>query len=68
LNAPFCSTSIQIIIERSFTIEIAYLLDLFASGTRDWQESYAILTTAANIDAAPFHDRQKAVRRDQRMT
>jgi hypothetical protein len=43
LNAPFCSTSIQIIIERSFTIEIAYLLDLFASGTRDWQESYAIL-------------------------
>jgi putative SOS response-associated peptidase YedK len=38
------------------------------ASTPDWPEAYAILTTEANADIAPFHDRQMVVlTRDQRM-
>lgn len=45
-----------------------YFAGIWRPATRDWPEAYAILTTAANDDVAPYHDRQMAVlRRDQRM-
>lgn len=45
-----------------------YFAGIWRRATRDWPESYAILTTEANDDVAPYHDRQMAVlRRDQRM-
>ncbi len=45
-----------------------YFAGIWRPVTRDWPESYAILTTAANDDVASYHDRQMAVvRRDQRM-
>ncbi|RWJ00044.1 SOS response-associated peptidase [Mesorhizobium sp.] len=45
-----------------------YFAGIWRPATRDWPESYAILTIEANADVAPFHDRQMAVlRRDQRM-
>jgi putative SOS response-associated peptidase YedK len=40
----------------------------FGGATLEWPEAYAILTTAANDDVEPYHDRQMTVlRRDQRM-
>jgi hypothetical protein len=45
-----------------------YFVGIWRPATREWPESYAILTTAANEDVSPYHDRQMAVlRRDQRM-
>lgn len=45
-----------------------YLAGIWRPATRDWPESYAILTIEANADVAPFHDRQMSVlRREQRM-
>jgi putative SOS response-associated peptidase YedK len=45
-----------------------YFAGIWRPATRNWPESYAILTTTANDDIAPFHDRQMAVlRREQRM-
>lgn len=45
-----------------------YFAGIWRPATREWPESYAILTTAANEDVAPYHDRQMAVlRRDRRM-
>jgi putative SOS response-associated peptidase YedK len=45
-----------------------YFAGIWRPATREWPEAYAILTTAANHDVAPYHDRQMAVlRRDQRM-
>lgn len=45
-----------------------YFAGIWRPTTREWPGSYAILTTAANRDVAPYHDRQMAVlRRDQRM-
>ncbi|RWX04960.1 SOS response-associated peptidase [Rhizobium leguminosarum] len=45
-----------------------YFASIWRPATRDWPEAYAILTTVANDDVAPYHDRQMAVlRRDQRM-
>ncbi len=45
-----------------------YFAGIWRPATREWPEAYAILTTAANDDVAPYHDRQMAVlQRDQRM-
>lgn len=45
-----------------------YFAGIWRPKTRDWPEAYAILTTAANDDVEPYHDRQMAVlHRDQRM-
>jgi len=45
-----------------------YFAGIWRPATRDWPEAYAILTTTANDDVAPYHDRQMAVlRRDQRL-
>jgi putative SOS response-associated peptidase YedK len=45
-----------------------YFAGIWRPATRDWPEAYAILTTVANDDVAPYHDRQMAVlRRDQRL-
>lgn len=45
-----------------------YFSGIWRPVTRDWPESHAILTTEANADVAPFHDRQMAVlRRGDRM-
>ena len=45
-----------------------YLAGIWRPGAQDWPEAFAILTTEANPDLAPLHDRQLAVlRRDQRM-
>jgi putative SOS response-associated peptidase YedK len=45
-----------------------YFAGIWRPATRDWPEAYAILTTAANDDVLPYHDRQMAVlRREQRM-
>lgn len=45
-----------------------YFAGLWRPATRDWPEAYAVLTTAANVDVMPFHDRQMAVlRREERM-
>lgn len=45
-----------------------YFAGIWRPASRHWPESYAILTTAANEDVAPYHDRQMAVLiRDQRM-
>jgi putative SOS response-associated peptidase YedK len=45
-----------------------YFAGIWRPATRNWPEAYAILTTAANEDVAPYHDRQMAVlRRDERM-
>ena len=45
-----------------------YLAGIWRPAAQSWPEAYAILTTGANPDLAPFHDRQLAVlRRDQRM-
>ncbi|WP_311028645.1 SOS response-associated peptidase family protein [Mesorhizobium koreense] len=45
-----------------------YFAGVWRPATRDWPEAYAILTTEASADVAPFHDRQMAVvRREQRM-
>src|SRR3546814_2268849 len=45
-----------------------YFAGIWRPATRDWPEAYAILTTTANDDVAPCHDRQMAVLlRDQRM-
>ncbi|MER8808242.1 SOS response-associated peptidase [Mesorhizobium australicum] len=55
----------------SFSLESGdwfYFAGIWRPATPYWPESYAILTTAANDDVAPYHDRQMAVlRRDQRM-
>lgn len=46
-----------------------YLAGIWRPAARGWPEAFAVLTTEANPDLAPFHDRQLAVlRRDQRMT
>jgi putative SOS response-associated peptidase YedK len=45
-----------------------YFAGIWRPASRDWPESYAILTTEANADVAPYHDRQMAVlRRADRM-
>ncbi len=45
-----------------------YFAGIWRPATRDWPESYAILTTEANPDVAPYHDRQMAIlRREDRM-
>jgi len=45
-----------------------YFAGMWRPATRDWPEAYAILTTVANDDVAPYHDRQMAVlQRDQRI-
>jgi putative SOS response-associated peptidase YedK len=45
-----------------------YFAGIWRPTTPDWPESYAILTTEANPDVAPYHDRQMAVlRREDRM-
>lgn len=45
-----------------------YFSGIWRPVMRDWPESHAILTTEANADVAPFHDRQMAVlRRGDRM-
>ncbi|MEP7457597.1 SOS response-associated peptidase [Phyllobacterium sp. SB3] len=45
-----------------------YFAGIWRPASRDWPESYAILTTVANDDVAPYHDRQMAVlTRDRRM-
>lgn len=38
-----------------------YLAGIWRPATADWPEAYAILTTAANDDVAPYQDRQMAV-------
>ena len=45
-----------------------YFAGIWRPAAHHWPESYAILTTAANDDVAPYHDRQMAVlTRHQRM-
>jgi len=45
-----------------------YFAGIWRPASRDWPEAYAIITTAASEDVAPYHDRQMAVLgRDQRM-
>ncbi|SCB50314.1 Putative SOS response-associated peptidase YedK [Rhizobium multihospitium] len=45
-----------------------YFAGIWRPATGNWPEAYAVLTTAANDDISPHHDRQMAVlRRDQRM-
>ena len=45
-----------------------YFAGIWRPATRNWPEAYAILTTTANDDVAPYHDRQMAVLlREQRM-
>ncbi|MGR9426292.1 SOS response-associated peptidase family protein [Rhizobium leguminosarum] len=45
-----------------------YFAGIWRPATREWPEAYAILTTMANDDVAPHHDRQMVVlRRDQRL-
>lgn len=45
-----------------------YLAGIWRPAAMGWPEAYAILTTEANLDLAPFHDRQMSVlRRDERM-
>jgi putative SOS response-associated peptidase YedK len=45
-----------------------YFAGIWRPATWGWPESYAIQTTEANDDVAPYHDRQMAVlRRDRRM-
>ena len=56
---------------RQYTFSLAncdwfYFAGIWRPATRDWPESYAILTIEANADIAPYHDRQMAVlKRDQ---
>ncbi|MBB4227057.1 SOS response-associated peptidase family protein [Rhizobium mongolense] len=58
---------------RSFSFSLVngdwfYFAGIWRPATPDWPESYAMLTTEANADIAPFHDRQMVVlTRDQRM-
>jgi putative SOS response-associated peptidase YedK len=45
-----------------------YFAGIWRPASPDWPEAYAILTSAANHDVAPYGDRQMAVlRRQQRM-
>jgi len=45
-----------------------YFAGIWRPASEDWPESYAVLTTAANPDVAPYNDRQMAViRREERM-
>lgn len=45
-----------------------YFAGIWQPATRQWPEAYAILSTTANDDVSPYHDRQMAIlRRDQRM-
>ena len=45
-----------------------YFAGVWRPATEDWPEAFAIMTTEANADVAPFHDRQMAVlRRNRRM-
>ena len=45
-----------------------YFAGIWRPATADWPEAFAIMTTEANADVAPFHDRQMAVlRRNRRM-
>ena len=45
-----------------------YFAGIWRPATRDWPESYAILTIAANDDIALYQDRQMAaLRREERM-
>lgn len=46
-----------------------YFAAIWRPASRDWPASYAVLTTEANGDVAPCHDRQMAViRRPDRMS
>lgn len=38
-----------------------YFAGIWRPASGDWPEAYAVLTTAANPDVAPVHDRQMAV-------
>lgn len=45
-----------------------YFAGIWRSATADWPEGYAILTTEANAEVAPYHDRQMTVlSREHRM-
>ncbi len=45
-----------------------YFTGIWRPASPDWPEAYAILTTEANPDVAPYHDRQMAVLlREQRL-
>ncbi|MBB2671486.1 UNVERIFIED_ORG: putative SOS response-associated peptidase YedK [Rhizobium esperanzae] len=58
---------------KSFSFSLAngdwfYFAGIWRPAAENWPEAYAILTIEANVDIAPFHDRQMAVlTRDQRM-
>jgi putative SOS response-associated peptidase YedK len=41
--------------------EVFYFAGIWQPAQEDWPEAYAVLTTAANPDVAPVHDRQMAV-------
>jgi putative SOS response-associated peptidase YedK len=46
-----------------------YFAGVWRAASNDWPESYAVLTTEANPDVAPYKDRQMAViRREDRIT
>lgn len=40
-----------------------YFAGIWRPAERDWPEAYAVLTTEANADVAPYNDRQMAVLR-----
>jgi putative SOS response-associated peptidase YedK len=45
-----------------------YFAGIWRPSSEDWPDSYAILTTKANPEVAPYNDRQMAViRREHRM-
>lgn len=45
-----------------------YFAGIWRAATADWPETYAILTTEANAEVAPYHDRQMTVlRREDRV-
>jgi putative SOS response-associated peptidase YedK len=45
-----------------------YFAGIWAPAAEDWPESYAVLTTTANAEVAPYSDRQMVIiRREDRM-
>ncbi|WP_172723935.1 SOS response-associated peptidase family protein [Neorhizobium sp. T25_27] len=45
-----------------------YFAGIWRQASHGWPEAYAVLTIEANVDIAPYHDRQMAVlTRDRRM-
>jgi putative SOS response-associated peptidase YedK len=41
--------------------DLFYFAGIWRPASRDWPQSYAVLTIEANPDVAPYHDRQMAV-------